>query len=213
MKPLHKGGLLAIGLGAFMVAIGKLDGKKRSEAVTPVDGAPPLVNVARAEAQRWVGLTEKSPEAESILSEYWASTGQAYPGPETAWSAAFINWAVTQADGPDALFKSGAHIYYARQAYRDRGVSGRYGAFRPSEVEIQPGDIIVSGRDGSGLTFDNLTNGGGFISAHADIVIDRVRDTLRVVGGNVNDTVNERAVNANSPNIVAVLRMQREPIA
>jgi hypothetical protein len=196
-----------------MLAIAALERKRmntlRPDDPTPIPGdVPGVASIARAEVNRWVGLTENSPAAEPILKEYWASTGQPYPGPAVAWSGAFVNWVVSNSDTPHALLQSGAHIYYARKAYANRGLPGLYGAFKPDEVSIEPGDIIVSPRPGGSLTFNDIAHGTDFIPTHGDIVVGRSGNSLRVVGGNVNDTVSERVVDVSSPNIVAVLRLQ-----
>lgn len=208
----RKAGIASGIVAAGMLAIAFFDGKKRMkpEPLTPVDGNS-VSAVAAGEARRWIGLTEKSPTAEPFLREYWASTGQAYPGTDIAWSGAFVNWVIAHSDTPNSLLQTAAHIYYARKAYADRGISGRYGAFRPEEVTIEPGDIIVGARPGGLLTFEDIAHGTDFIPTHGDIVTERIGDTLRVVGGNVNDTVSDRLIPANSPHIIAVLKYQNEP--
>jgi|SRR6185295_1736973 len=213
---MKKAGLLSVGIGGLMVAIGLFESRKRNAPMTPIEPVTPLEGdsvaiVARNELRRWAGLNERSPQAETILKEYWASTGQAYPGPDVAWSGAFVNWVIAHSDHPNSLLQSGAHIYYARKAYYDKGIAGRYGAFKPSEVEIEPGDIIVGSRPGGTLTFDDIAHGKDFIPTHGDIVTERTGETIKVIGGNVNDTVSERVVPVNSPHIVAVLRYQHEP--
>lgn len=206
-------GITAIGIAGVMLAIAALERKRMTPVgpndPTPIPGeVPGVVSIARAEVNRWVGLNENSPAADAILKEYWASTGQAYPGPGVAWSGAFINWVVSNSDTPGALLQTAAHIYYARKAYANRGIAGLYGAFKSDELTIQPGDIIVSARSGGTLTFNDIVHGTDFIPTHGDIVVSRSGDSLRVVGGNVNDTVSERIVSASSPNIAAVLRLQ-----
>lgn len=208
-------GALAVLFGRKAAAAGpsSTDSDPEQSEQPPSSIAAPtdVAQVARGEVERWKGLDEKSADAEPMLREYWQTTGQPYPGPETAWSAAFISWVVKHSNIPAALSPSGAHVYYARRAYLDRGKPGRYGAFRPDEVTaIAPGDIVVSRRQGSDeeLAFDDLTHSGAFIPAHGDVVVDAHGDALRLVGGNVNDTVSERSASAKSPNIVAVLRFQ-----
>lgn len=207
---MKRAGIAAFAVAGGMLAVAFWEGKKkvnRLDPVTPLDN-PSVASIARSQVSRWMGLTEKSPGAEEILKEYWATTGQPYPGPDVAWSGAFINWVISQSDRAGSLLQSAAHIYYARKAYADRGVSGRYGAFQPNETTIEPGDIIVESRPGGNLSFGDIAHGTDFIPTHGDIVTERNGDTLKVVGGNVNDTVSERVVSASSPKIVAVLKYQ-----
>lgn len=180
-------------------------------SLVPLDS---VVELARGEASLWEDFDESSPRGESRLRDYWAATGQPFPGTETPWSAAFVSWVVRHSNLPSrALVPSGGHIYYAREAYRNRGTVGRYGAFRPDELEaIEPGDIIVSKRPGAAeeLTFSDIEapTAAPFVPAHGDVVVEANGKNLRVVGGNVQNAVTERNVSAASPNIVAVLRYQ-----
>ena len=175
-------------------------------------------NVAERELKRWSALTEHDPAALPILKEYWAAAGQAYPGsPDIPWSAAFVNYVVRQSNTPDALFPSGAHVYYARQAYLDRGVPGKYGAYHPTEVRVSPGDIVVRKRSGGDLTFDDIRMSGPMIPSHGDVVTAVGPTSARAIGGNMGprgySTVKARLIPHNGsvitdPAVVAVLRYQ-----
>lgn len=204
---------IALGAGGLLLFLLALSGKKKTPEIPPVPSVGGgVAGVARGELLRWAGLTETSPAAEPLLRTYWAAAGQAYPGPGTAWSGAFVSWVVSQAL-PGALTPSGAHIYYARRAYLDRGVPGRYGAYRPMEVRVEPGDVLLRGRD-EPLAFSDLTQTTrDFIPTHADIVTEIFGNEARIVGGNVDNAVSERSVPLNGgvvadPAVVAVLKYQ-----
>lgn len=169
--------------------------------------------VARREARWWEGMTEDDPEALPKLREYWAAALQPFPGLQEPWSAAFISWAVAASDKAGALEPSGAHIFYTRAAYWNRGEPGRYGAYRPEETPLQPGDIIVRGRAGYDLTWADIAQGGDYVPTHGDIVTSVSRDSALIVGGNVGNAVKEREIElwdgyAPSPPYAAVLRLQ-----
>ena len=175
-------------------------------------------NVAERELKRWSALTEHDPAALPILKAYWATTGQAYPdSPDVPWSAAFVNYVVRSSSTPDALLPTGAHIFYARQAYLDRGVPGKYGAYHPTEVSVQPGDIVVRKRSGDNLTFDDIRMSGPMIPSHGDVVTAVGPTSARAIGGNMGlrhySTVKARLIPHNGgvitdPAVVAVLRYQ-----
>lgn len=207
---------LLIGAGVGTVVVGALlllDKKKRKEQGAP--NAP--ANVAERELRRWTGVTEHDPEALPLLKEYWAATGQAYPGsPDIPWSGAFVSYVIGRSR-PGALLPSGAHVYYARQAYLDRGVPGKYGAYHPTEVHVSPGDIVVRKRAGGDLTFSALQTSGPMIPSHADVVTAVGPTAARAIGGNMGprgySTVKARLIPHNGgvitdPAVVAVLRYQ-----
>jgi len=169
--------------------------------------------VARREARWWEGLVETDPVVLPKLEEYWAAALQPFPGLDEPWSAAFVSWAVEQSDQSGALTASGAHIFYTRAAYWNRGKPGLYGAYDPGELPLRPGDIIVRGRAGRDLTWSDIAQGGDYIPTHGDIVTEVSPDRALIVGGNVGNAVKEREIElwdgyAPSPPYAAVLRIQ-----
>lgn len=175
-------------------------------------------DVAEREARWWEGRTEDDPGTWDRLAEYWHAADQPFPGIDEPWSAAFISYTVGHSNRPDALEPSGAHIFYTRAAYWDRGVPGRYGAYRPDEVRVQRGDILVRGRSGVTLTWDDIVRGGDYIPTHGDIVTRVTPTSARIVGGNVGNAVKGRDIElvdgyALSPPYAAVLRLQKGTVA
>jgi hypothetical protein len=197
---------------------------RRGRGAAPTKRYTTPADVAERERQRWEGLTEHEPAALAPLQEYWSSTGQGYPGsPDIPWSAAFVTHTVKQSSIPDALLPSGAHVIYARKAYLDRGVPGRYGAYRPTELRVQPNDIVLRSRPGGPgerlgqLTFSDLQRSGAIIPSHADVVTDVGAQEARAIGGNMGpfgySSVKSRLIPHNGgvitdPAVVAVLRYQ-----
>lgn len=207
MKKKVSPGILAsafIGLGTIGAAVMLGNRERKSVAATALEAVA-----------TWVGLREKDPDAQPLLKEYWKATGLPFPGPEQAWSAAFVSWVVQNSTTPNALPPAGAHIYYARAAYLNRGKAGKYGAYRPDEVPLSAGDIILWGRDGVPFTFDDITDRKrDFIPTHGDVVTEVSNAQATIVGGNVGDTVKARHVALNDagrvadPRVVAVLALQ-----
>jgi len=212
--------LIGGGIAGTVVLGAVLWGKREAGRTHPTMPA----DVAERELKRWSGLTEHEPAALPLLEEYWASTGQAYPGsPDIPWSAAFVTYTVRASSIPDALLPTGAHVVYARQAYLDRGVPGRYGAYHPTEVRVQPSDIVVRSRPGNEgetlgqLTFSDLQRSGAIIPSHGDVVTDVGETEARAIGGNMGQrgysSVKSRLIPHNGgiitdPDVVAVLRYQ-----
>lgn len=220
------------GAGALLLLLVSSMGERDAAIYPPLPRRPSPrspAGVAERELLRWQGLTEHDPAAAPILEEYWQSVGQhlaSQPeGPDTPWSAAFISSVITHSDTPNAITPSGAHIYFSRQAWLDRGVPGRYGAYRPEEVSLEPGDIVlrkVLKRGGKvvadPLSFSDLQTGGGTIPTHSDIVTEVGPMSAKAIGGNMGlkgqSTVKERVIPHNGgvvtdPAVVAVLRYQR----
>jgi hypothetical protein len=189
----------------------------------PDDDSP--AGIAKRELARWQGVAEHDPAAAPILEEYWQSVGQHLVNPDVPWSAAFISYTVTASSTPNAITPSGAHIYFARQAWLDRGVPGRYGAYRPDEVSLEPGDIVLRKvltrnrkKVENPLKFSDLQQGGGTIPTHSDIVTEVGPSSAKAIGGNMGpmgmSTVKERVIPhqggvVTDPMVVAVLRYQR----
>jgi hypothetical protein len=188
--------------------------QKSEEQVARSGNAP--ADVAERELARWYGLVETDPRALPMLQAYWAAAGQPFPGPDTPWSGAFIAYVVRASDMPNSLLRTAAHIYYARQAYIDGGVPGKYGAYRPDEVALRRGDIIVSKR-GVDFTFEDLAHSGPMVPTHGDIVVEVGPTQARAIGGNLGrigmGAVKSRLIPhingiVSNPNVAAVLRYQ-----
>lgn len=206
---------LLIGGGVATAVLGALLLRRKDE---PAPLGPE--NVAERELQRWEGLTEHEPAALPILQEYWAAAGQAYPGsPDVPWSGAFISRVIGEGR-PGALLPSGSHTVYSHWAYLNRGVPGRYGAYEPFEVRVQPGDIVVRKRAGGDVTFEELRRGGTITPSHGDVVTAVGPSSARAIGGNMGrrglSTVMAREIPhagglITDPAVVAVLRYQPQP--
>ena len=168
-----------------------------------------IVRLANQEWRRWgQGRTkEGSPQIRPVLEDYWATgTGtqwreanwwSAHP-----WSAAFISWVMRQAGAGTAFRYARAHSRYIKAAKDNRlaGNSNPFKAYRVNEVQPRPGDLVCKSRAGSGATYDNIREG---MLTHCDIVTEVQPGRLLTIGGNVNNSVDRRAVRTDAAGHIA----------
>lgn len=173
--------------------------------------AEALVRVANREFSRWrpgggAALTETSPAASPILREYYRDgvgatvtdaqmRSTAYQSGHP-WSAVFISYVVEKAGGGDRFSKSAAHQGYIRAARENRlraRVDNPFWAYRADEIAPQPGDIVCAARSNSGATYDNIGD-STHRATHCDVVVERRPGSVRVIGGNVGNTVGAKTL-------------------
>lgn len=193
------------GLGLFLV----------SRATSLFDTGPNIAKRAEDQLKKWNGLVETDPLGTQLVNTYWDRLNQKQPI-DIAWSGAFIQDTVQGSDYPDSLFPSAAHFYYAAQAYKNRGVEGKYGAYRPDEYPIAKNDIILTTR-GTPIKFEDLIRDPGtFRQSHGDVATKLSAGSVRGIGGNVSNTVGARDFQLNSagyvidPRVWGVLKLQRK---
>ena len=123
-----------------------------------------------------------------------------------------MSWLMKTA-GAGAFFRySAAHADYIRAAKENRlaNSSNPFKAYRVTELAPQVGDIICKSRASSGATYDNIRQG---MKTHCDIVTSTLPGQLLVVGGNVDNSVSQKAVRVNAngqitaPDYFAVIRV------
>jgi len=132
------------------------------------------------------------------VGEMWAALGEAfdgrsrYPnGEEVPWSAAYICWVVRKAGAAYEGFKhASGHSVFVHNAIKAR-ITGRtdkpFWGYRINEEKPALGDIIQRNRKGK-YSFSYAENHLEYPS-HSDIVVEVTPDVVRVIGGNVGDTV------------------------
>ncbi|SNY65084.1 phage tail tip lysozyme [Paractinoplanes atraurantiacus] len=184
-------------------------------AAQPPSGPPAtqlserIAQVARAEFRRWrpgggAALTEMMPAAGPILRDYYRVgvgvpvtdaqlQNPAYQGVHP-WSAVFISYVMRTAGAGAHFAYSPAHQTYIRAARRNRlgNVTGNpFWAYRVDEVAPRIGDLVCNARAGSGATYDNIGD-AQTRSTHCDVVTEIQQGRVRVIGGNVGQTVGEK---------------------
>jgi Uncharacterized protein conserved in bacteria (DUF2272)/Phage tail lysozyme len=174
---------------------------------------PPLCSeiarVALQQFRRWrsgggTALVETSPMAGPILREYYRvgigitpsyaqlqSTAfqDAHP-----WSAVFVSYVMRTAGAGPAFSYSAAHQTYIRAARRnrlDQNSANPFWAFRATEVAPRVGDLVCAARMNSGATYDNIGD-PQIRPTHCDVVTEVQPGRIRVIGGNVSQTVGEK---------------------
>lgn len=170
---------------------------------------------AQRSRRRWRRLsrTESARVADSIAG-YWAVTPQGgwildaqnkvWNGPRGIaarwrypWSAAFVSWVMCEGGLGDAsrFQRAVAHHVYIDQAIRARRAGetpAGYAAYDIGETPIAPGDLLCSARRPRYRSIaERRRQMGNGARTHCDIVVklDRARDRILAIGGNVRGTV------------------------
>lgn len=108
----------------------------------------------------------------------------------TPWSAGFIS-SIVGANDPN-FPRAGRHVDYAT-AVRNGQAPG-WQALNPATTQPQPGDIVVANRDKNNLSYNSKWDG----PSHGDVVTSTSGGQLRLIGGNVSDTVGAKTIPASS---------------
>jgi hypothetical protein len=173
-------------------------------------------NLVRATIAEWIRFKKGQADEASdpyflYVRDMWAALGEPwdrrsrYPGgQEVPWSAAFISWVVRQA-GPDySRFKfSSSHSVFVNNAIKARVIgdtSKPFWGYRIAEEKPEIGDIIQRNRGQGDFSFSYAENHAQYES-HSDIVVEVTPDVVRVMGGNVGDTVSMREFTASGDNL------------
>jgi hypothetical protein len=152
------------------------------------------------------------PAAKPVLREYWMkgtgvsqSTADARIADRIAWSAAFISFVVKQAladSGSAAVFKFNAsHSVYVGAAIRNMLEGVARPAFfghpptGPGAVPPEVGDLIGTSATQTIAGFSDALKAARRMEtyfSHFDVVIEVGGGKVKVIGGNVADSVTER---------------------
>ncbi|SFR29846.1 hypothetical protein SAMN04488564_12235 [Lentzea waywayandensis] len=147
---------------------------------------------------------ETSPAASPILREYYRTgvgrdvTAQemrsaAYQASHP-WSAVFVSYVMRRAGAGTTFRYSAAHQTYVRAARENRlraDTANPFWAYRAIEVQPAVGDLVCAARQNSGATYDNIGDNQRR-ATHCDVVVEVRPGRIRVIGGNVGQTVGEK---------------------
>ena len=147
---------------------------------------------------------ETSPAASPILREYYrVGVGMNVTDAQMQslafqaahpWSAVFVSYVMRIAGAGPAFAYSTAHQTYIRAARRNRlsqSTANPFWAFRATEVAPRVGDLVCASRSDSGATYDNIGD-PQTRATHCDVVVEVRPGRIRVIGGNVGQTVGEK---------------------
>ncbi len=165
---------------------------------------PEVEALLRAVLDEWLRFDkgradEKTDPYYRYVREMWAAIGEPYDGrsrypngEEVPWSAAFISWIVRKAGPAYANFQFAAsHSVFVNNAIKAR-ITNRldkpFWGYRITEKKPDLGDIIQRNRHHGQFTYSYAENHSQY-SSHSDVVVEVTPDVVRVVGGNVGDTV------------------------
>jgi hypothetical protein len=129
-----------------------------------------------------------------FVGEMWRAIGMNLDGRDRdqPWSAAFISFVARRA-GYNGFKFAAAHATYIHDSIvkRQAGQDSPFWGFRLNEHSPVLGDLVCRNRSGGTITFAQAAKDDGFIS-HCDIVIQVGTRFIKVVGGNVGDSVRIR---------------------
>jgi hypothetical protein len=106
----------------------------------------------------------------------------------------FISYVMRTAGAGPAFRYSAAHQTYiaaARKNKLDGNSANPFWAFRATEIAPQVGDLVCASRANSGATYDNIGDPQSR-ATHCDVVTEVRPGQIRVIGGNVSQTVGEK---------------------
>lgn len=167
-------------------------------------GRPEVESLLRATLDEWLRFNkgradERADPYYKYVREMWAAIGEPYDGrsrypngEEVPWSAAFISWVVRKAGPAYAKFQfASSHSVFVNNAIKAR-ITNRldkpFWGYRITEQKPEVGDIIQRNRGSGSFTYSYAENHMDYKS-HSDIVVEVTPDVIRVIGGNVRDTV------------------------
>tara|TARA_R110000744_G_scaffold329802_2_gene435352 strand:- start:3812 stop:4510 length:699 start_codon:yes stop_codon:yes gene_type:complete len=138
------------------------------------------------------------------VGDYWKQAlNKNYTGKDrdVAWSSAFISWVMLKSGG---LFnipfrKSASHSTYIREYVKNRkdgNLKAPFVAYRLNEKPAEVGDLVCYSREGSSDMYDRT----GAYKSHCDIVVavDKKKNEIEVIGGNVAQSVSKKIVSTDS---------------
>jgi uncharacterized protein YgiM (DUF1202 family) len=127
------------------------------------------------------------------VGEYWTELNESYNGRnDVAWSAAFISFLMknSKLQKSDFLFNS-QHSKYIRKAIlskQNNDVSYGFWGYKLDEYSPEVGDLVCYVR-GTAIGKINYDSSSDDYESHSDLVVEKNGNTLRVIGGNVEDSV------------------------
>jgi hypothetical protein len=164
-----------------------------------------VVDIAERELSEWKNgeMKEWSPDASGNLFDYSRAVGKNYikgaSGKILHWSANFISYVMVES-GFEEFPVSNGHIYYFKNIKENS--PGSCKAYPISEIsKIKLGDILCRnridvGNDGQAIKFDSLPS--EMVPSHCDIVAEKSSTGLRLIGGNLSDSITKRTVSLSS---------------
>jgi hypothetical protein len=154
--------------------------------------------------------SEKNDPYCQYVGEMWRAIGLDYDGrsvdedgKDVPWSAAFISFMVRNSGPRYAAFlfsqRHSEFVHDAIQARLLNRLDRPFWGYRLTERKPALGDIIARNRAGNNFSYDHAERHADYIS-HSDVVVEIREQSIRVIGGNVGNTVSVSSTNASGDN-------------
>ena len=180
---------IALGIATVTATVLFFAFRKGRKGISSV-ASEKLSSILNRELSAWAQGKTKEGDQRTMarLRDYWASVGvtdwDERKMADTAWSAAFISYAMANAGFSDFPRSASHSTYIARAIANAKGGQRGITALRPSDARIEVGDIVCYGRNGQG-GWDAKPP----YPAHCDICMDVQGSEAITIGGNVSDSV------------------------
>lgn len=144
------------------------------------------------------GEFECSPIYKDRVGEYWKKgTNKNIDGCDRSvpWSSAFISFVMKKSGAKDDFIYTSGHSKYIRPFISNaKAGRGKFRAYPLHKEKPQLGDLVCYTRE-SGVDYDTTRS----YKSHCDIVTDvnKLNNTIEVIGGNVSDGVTKRILSIN----------------
>ena len=135
-----------------------------------------------------------------FVGDMWDSIDINLDGKDsTPWSAAFISYVVAEKAGYPDFPISSFHTKYIHDAIQDEvlGREAPFWGFPPRAEKPKLGDIVCAWRRDR-HDFHDLENSGAFRPSHCDVIVEVNAESVRVIGGNVRNSVSMKSFPLNS---------------
>ena len=150
-----------------------------------------LPSIGRAGLETQPGYRER-------VIHYWKrGLGRTVTNTRIGWSGAFISFVMREAGSGARFPYGGSHTWYMARTIRARLAGDRRATFhgyRLTEVAPQPGDLVCNTLT-AGVTYDSVTSRA--FGAHCDIVVEKYSGHIKVIGGNLTNSVRKRTLLTN----------------
>lgn len=176
----------------------------------------PIERLLRTTIDEWIRFDKGAAQEEDdpyagYVGQMWAMLKMNYDGrskyengEDVPWSAAFISYVVGQSGKAYKDFAFAAsHSVFVHDAIQARILDRTdrpFWGYRIEQVKPGLGDIIARNRAGNAFSFDYAETHSEYKS-HSDIVVEVTNRIVRVMGGNVGDTVSISSINTSGDNL------------
>lgn len=166
-----------------------------------------VVSQTNFELEKWIPYNELDGETASIIQDYWKrgvglnfTTDQIVSSEwqdNYAWSAAFTSWVMNVSGAGDSFPYSATHSAYIIKTTDNRynNPKAKFKAYDVSEMKPKPSDLVCKTRAGTIASYGDVVAGD---KLHCDIVTDVTKDSVIVVGGNINNKVTQKKLTLDS---------------